>query len=195
MRKVYQLVCIIVLLGGSLFTSAQTSLSFYHLGDATYQNSSLNPAYIPNGRVFIGLPVLSGVHFHINNKFSYNDVITKEGNNNVVKISSLINNLQRQNMFSGQVNISLFHLGYRFSNGTVMSIFANERIEVDFLYPKTFMEFLWEGNTSNLGETLEIGSMGVNVIHFREIGFHIAHQLNPQLNVVARLKMLQGFLS
>ncbi|MCP4460271.1 MAG: hypothetical protein GY816_19940 [Cytophagales bacterium] len=184
-------ICFVVLLVAGFFARAQNSLSFYHLGDATYQNSNLNPAYIPEGRVFIGLPALSGIHVHINNKFSYNELIKDEDN----QVSGVINKLQKENMLNAQANISLFHLGYRFPNGTVMSIFANERAEVDVLYPKLLVEFIGEKTTVNLGETLDLGSMGVNATHFREIGFGIAHQVSPQLKAGARVKMLQGFFN
>jgi len=195
MRKLYRIISIAILLVGGFYAKAQNSLSFYHLGDATYQNSSLNPAYVPNGRVFIGLPALSGVHVGINNKFSYNQLISKEGNTNTIKISSLINELQKENMMNAQVNISLLHLGYRFQNGMMLSVFANERIETDVLYPKALAEFLFEGNTANLGETIEVGSMGINATHFREMGIGFAHELSPQLKVGVRLKMLQGFFN
>lgn len=195
MRKACQVGCFISMLVTGYFASAQNSLSFYHLGDATYQNSNFNPAYMPEGKIFFGLPALSGVHVHINNKFSYNDLINKEGNKNVVKVSRLINDLQKQNMLNAQVNISLFHFGYRFPNGTVMSIFANERSEVDLLYPKVLAELLWEGNTTNIGENIKVRSLGVGITHFREIGFGIAHQVRPQLKVGARVKLLQGFFN
>lgn len=195
MRRSNQFLLLIIALGIGSVANGQNSLSFYHLGDATYQNSNFNPAWMPDARVFIGLPVLSGIHVGINNKFSYNDIFTKEGNNNVAKVSSVISELQKQNMFNLQANISLLHLGYRFPNGTVMSVFANERVEADLLYPKTLMQFLWEGNTTNIGETLELGSMGVNVTHFREIGFGIAHQVDEKMKVGARIKLLQGFLN
>ena len=195
MRNAYQFSLFILMLSVGTVVNAQNSLSFYHLGAATYQNSNFNPAYIPDGRVFVGLPVLSGVHLHVNNKFSYNKIFTKEGNNNVAKVTDVISELQKQNLFNAQGNISLLHLGYRFSNRTVMNVFANERLEADLLYPKTLVQFIWEGNTTDIGETLDVGSMGTNVTHFREIGFGIAHQVDAKLKVGGRIKLLQGFFN
>ena len=86
-----------LLLTSTLF--GQTSMSFYHLGRETYQNSSFNPAWVPDAKLFIGLPVLSGVHLHINNKLSYNDIFTKEGNNQVLlDVTKTLSNLQAQNL-------------------------------------------------------------------------------------------------
>lgn len=193
MRKIY-LLAWFVLFGGAI--SAQTSLSFYHLGDATWQGSSYNPAWMPGSKVFIGLPVLSGVHVHANNKFSYNQAIRQEGNNNVVRVSSLLSDLQRQNMTSVHAGISLLHLGYRLPNGnTVVSLFANERMEADVLYSRELVEFVWRGNGGRLGEVIDLGQSGTNVSHFREIGMGVAHRVNDQLRVGARLKMYQGFMN
>ena len=192
MRKVYLgLLCLIM----GVIATAQTSLAFYNLGDATYQNSSLNPAWMPDGRVFVGLPVISGVHVHVNNKFSYNQGIKKEGDNNVLSIGSIISNLQANNLFSTQANVSLFHLGYHIPNGPAVSIFANERVESDFLYPRQFAEFIWEGNGNKLSEEIDLGGVGLNISHFREIGIGIAHRVSPELRVGARLKMYQGVLN
>lgn len=195
MRNTCHVGCFVAMLAVSFLAHGQNSLSFHHLGNATYQNSNLNPAYIPDGKVFIGLPVLSGVHAHINNKFSYNQLIHKEGDEHVVNVVDIIGDLQSQNMLNAQGNISLMHLGYRFSNGSVVSLFANERFEVDVLYPKSLIELLWKGYTVNTGETMKLGTMGINATHFREIGFGIAHQVKPQLKVGARVKLLLGFLN
>jgi hypothetical protein len=192
MRKVLLIViCLIV----NSAISAQTSMSFYHLGDATFQNSGFNPAFTPDARVFIGLPVISGVHGHFNNKFSYNDGIRKEGNNNLLSIGSVISQLQTNNMASTHASVNLFHLGYHIPKGPAISLFANERFEADVLYPKILAEFLWEGNGNKLGNVVDLGGLGINVSHFREIGIGISHRVSPQLRVGARVKMYKGVMN
>ncbi|MEO1253564.1 MAG: DUF5723 family protein, partial [Bacteroidota bacterium] len=89
---------------------AQTSVSFQHLGNATFQNNLVNPSLIPEGKIFIGLPVLSGVHVNVNNKTSYNETFTREGDNNIVDVrGKILPELQRQNMASVKVNVNLLH--------------------------------------------------------------------------------------
>ena len=104
-------------------------MSFMHLGNSTFQNTYMNPALIPEGQLFIGLPVLSGVHFNLNNKLSYNEVFTKEGGQTIVDIDKVLSNLQKQNLFSTQLNINLLHVGYKTKSGILLSFAANERIE------------------------------------------------------------------
>ncbi|MEQ9402110.1 MAG: DUF5723 family protein [Cyclobacteriaceae bacterium] len=172
---------------------SQTSLSFYHLGRTTYQNSSLNPAWIPDGKLFIGLPGLSGVHVHVNNKLSYNQLFTKESDSVLLDINKALKGLQGQNMASAQVNVNLFHVGYRFPQGAVISLFANERVEVDALYPEQLIDYVWNGNDNFLDDKIRIGRVGAQVSHFREIGIGYAYSVNGQLDFGMRAKYLMGF--
>lgn len=188
MRKVYFLFLVFAL----SVTYGQTSLSFYHLGDATFQNSTLNPAYSPDARVFFGLPVLSGVHVHANNKFSYNQAIQKENGNNVINVTGLISNLQKNNFNSVHANIDLFHVGYNVPNGPGFTFAVRERVESDVLYPKSLLEFIWQGNGNQLGETIDFSNLGISTTHFREWALGISHQVDKKLRVGARVKFLQG---
>ena len=58
---------------------AQEGISFYHLGSATLQSTGFNASYFPKGDFFIGLPILSGISLYSNNRFSYDDVVVKNG--------------------------------------------------------------------------------------------------------------------
>lgn len=174
--------------------SAQTSAAFFQLGNTTFQNSYYNPAMIPEGKVFLGLPVLSGVHFNFNNKFDYSDAITKSESGNQINLSTFLGALQNNNMVSMTTDFNLFHLAYTTPSGFNFSAFANERIEVDFLYPKSLMELVVEGNGSLIGERVRIGKTRLSATHFRELGIG-ASAIVPKtgMSLGVRLKYLQGF--
>ena len=173
---------------------SQTSLSFQHLGNATFQNNIINPSLIPDGKFFLGLPVLSGVHVNVNNKFSYNEGFTVESTRTLVDIPKIIDNLQRQNMLSTKVEINLLHLGYKLKSGVLLSFVANERVEADFLYPKEMVEYVFtRGNSQFLNEDVRISRIGLRASHFREFGLGIAAPVNDQLTVGLRGKLLVGF--
>mgnify|MGYP007029325251 FL=1 len=111
------------IVGFSVCMQAQTGVSFYSLGNATFQNSFYNPAFIPEGKIFIGLPALSGVHINVNNKFDYSDVITKnESGNNQINLNSFLESLQGNNTVSTSLDISLLHLAYTTNNGMNFSL-------------------------------------------------------------------------
>lgn len=191
MRKLLPIFLYLVTLSGF----AQTSLSFHHLGNATFQNSLINPAYIPEGKFFIGLPVLSGVHINFNNRFNYNDIINKQESVNKIDLNTFLNSLQRRNMVSTSLDLSLIHIATTLSNGMHFSMFANERVEVDFLYPKNLLEFVIEGNGSLLGETVKIGKTRVSATSYREYGLGFAAPLSIGGSVGIHVKYLQGFFN
>lgn len=173
---------------------SQTSLSFQHLGNATFQNNLINPSLIPEGRFFIGLPVLSGVHINVNNKFNYNEGFTVESTRTLVDVPKIISNLQRQNMVSTKVDVNLLHFGYKLKSGALLSFVANERIEADFLYPKEMLEYVFtRGNSEFYNQDVKISKIGLRATHFREFGLGIAAPVNDQLTVGIRGKFLIGF--
>lgn len=172
-------------------------MSFYHLGDATFQNGSYNPAYVPNGKFFFGLPGLSGIHLHYNNRLSYKELVSKqEDGTSKVDLRKVLSNLGINNMLSVQTNISLLHVGFVAESGMSFSLFANERIEADLLYDNKVMNFLIKGNTTVLDQKVQIGKTRVSATHFREIGIGATYP-SPNKDIVlgARIKYLQGFLN
>lgn len=181
-------------IGLSFSASGQTSLSFYHLGNTTFQNSFQNPAFIPEGKVFIGLPGLSGVHAHFNNKFSYSDFIVSGESGNQINAKLLLGNLQKRNMVYSAVDINLLHIGYSTNSGVNFSIFANERIEASVLYPKELIEIVSNGNFALAGQRLEISKTRASASHFREYGVGFAAPFQSGTFGI-RAKYLQGFLN
>ena len=77
--------------------AAQNSLSFYHLGNTTYQNSELNPAWLKESKYFIGVPVLSNIHLHLNSKLSYNNIVnsSNNGTEQIVDVETILARLQK----------------------------------------------------------------------------------------------------
>lgn len=155
----------------------------------------MNPALIPKGDLFIGLPVLSGVHFNVNNRLSYNDLFTKEGGEVLVQRDKVLSNLATQNIFTTQANINLFYVGFKTKTGALFSLSANERVEVDVLYPKEIIDYFWNGNRQFLSEDINFAKIGGRATHFREIALGVATPVNDQLTVGLKGKFLVGFFN
>ncbi len=188
-------VIVILLLTCILSVKAQTSVSFQHLGNATFQNNLINPSLIPDGKWFIGLPVLSGVHVNVNNKVSYNETFTKEGDRNIVDVrGKILPELQKQNMLSTKVDINLLHIGYKLDSGPLLSFTINERVEGDFLYSEQLVDYVFgAGNIDYLNTDTKISKVSLLASHFREFGLGLAAPVNDQLTVGIRGKYLVGF--
>jgi hypothetical protein len=174
---------------------ATTILAFSFVLLSFGQTSMSFPAWVPNSRLFFGLPGISGIHVHVNNKLSYNEIFTKENANVLLDIDKGISNLQGQNMTSFHVDVNLFHVGFQLPAGATISLFANERVEADVLYPKQVIDFVWKGNDAFLDEEVKLGKLGVSASHFREYGIGFAYSPTKQLDIGLRAKYLVGFLN
>ncbi len=172
---------------------AQTSVSFQHLGNTTFQNNLLNPALIPEGKFFLGLPGLSGVHVNVNSKLSYNKTFRKEGNTVFIDTTSILNTLQNQNFLSTQANVNLLHIGYKFNSGALLSLTVNNRVEADFLFSEEIIDFVVEGNIVHADKDIDISKVGVLASHYREFGLGLALPVSDRLTVGLRAKYLMGF--
>lgn len=176
---------------------SQSGIAFQQLRNATFQSTNYNPAWMPQGTIFLGLPAISGVNFYVNNKFSYNKLFTDtESGGKLVDIDNVINNLAVNNLLSIHSNISLFHLGVRAPTGHAVVLFANERIESDFTYPKRLIEWGWEGNGNFIGQEMNFSRTGLTTNYFREYG--IAYAIDkPEigLKLGIRAKMYQGLVN
>ena len=174
---------------------AQEGTSFYHLGSATMQSTAFNASYFPKGDFFVGLPVLSGISLYANNRFSYDDVVIKNGDINEINLDKLVSSMEAANSFSLHGTISLAHIGFRAPSGLGVSLFANERLAANFIYPKEIAEFLFKGNGDMVGRKIDIGKFGASINYYREYGLGLAYEFDGRLKVGARLKYLQGFVN
>ena len=174
---------------------AQEGTSFYHLGSATIQSTAFNASYFPKGDFFVGLPVLSGISLYANNRFSYDDVVIKNGDINEINLDKLVSSIGAANSFSLHGTISLAHIGFRAPSGLGVSLFANERLAANFIYPKEIAEILFKGNGDMVGRKIDIGKLGASINYYREYGLGLAYDFDGRLTVGARLKYLQGFVN
>lgn len=187
MKRIFSLIIAVFLVQGLL---AQNSVSFYNLGNATFQNSYLNPALYPQGRVFFGLPGLSGVHINLNSPLSYDQMITDQ----VVDGDKLVENTSEHNKIGVKVNLELLHLGFRLNSGLVFSLSARERVSADLTFGKSLAVFYRDGNYNSLDKSIPIG-LGVKGSHFRELALGVAVEKFEKLTVGARFKYLVGMFN
>jgi hypothetical protein len=182
----------------AISAASQSGIAHYHLRNTTFQNTSLNAAHLPEGNLFIGLPVISGINFFYNNRLSYNELFTRtERGSILIDAEKGIENLGVDNVISTHVNVNLFHIGYRLPSGIHgFSLFANERIEMDLTFPRDLIDYFFNGNFQFSGERVDIGSFGLSGNHFREIGLGYHFKLpSEHFKFGARAKFYQGIFN
>ena len=181
-----------------LFMSAellgQGYFAFYELRDIVPQAQILQPAFIPNNSVTVSLPMLNfGSSFQADYKIeellSYND----QGQL-VVDFDVMRQSAQEDNYTTFDVTTNLLYVGLKTQVGA-FSLFANIRVTGNLAYGEEFMEFLANGNSNYISQTLDFSGTKVLINGINEIGIGYANQyLNDKLTIGAKIKMVQGLI-
>ena len=180
---------IIVLLWSCLLNGQQ--LTSYHLSHLP-QRSSMNPAFMPHGKMYVGIPLLSGIsENYSNNGFRYHDLFRKNENNRLIlDIENAINQMDDRNFLSAHSETELLGFGARLGKN-YFSLNVTEKADAGFLYSRSFFEFLYYGNAASAG-TVQQFNPGLESSHYREYGFGWSRNLASFLTAGVRLKYLYG---
>jgi len=171
---------------------AQVSAAF--LTDEIYQNNAINPAYFPKGRVFIGLPVISGTSLNINSPLNYDNIFLRlSDGTNEINFDRILNNLENDSYLGVQLRINDFYVGYR-RNQAAISFFINDRVESDLYLPKSLLNLAINGNRSSIGNIIDFSNLTIKATHFREFGFsYTFFDKKDRFSLGYRAKLLNGF--
>lgn len=197
MRILKNISFLLILVTLSLTGHAQSGISLYHQTNQVFQNNHINPAFIPDGQVFLGLPVLSGISVDLNVPVSYNDLVTTNENGNLEwNADGVVNNSGNRNWINFESEISTFYLGIRPNNTSAVSFFIRERIGARGFYNKDVLDVAWNGNAQFVDRQIDLSKTVVDARYYREYGIGIWKSM-PKigLNYGIRFKMLNGMIS
>ena len=100
--------------------------------DEVPQNLMLNPGGVPEGREFIGIPSLSGIHLNAGSSgFSLYDIAASDGRLPSTRISGLIANLTDKDFITLTQQLELISFGWRKDERTFFT--AGLYQEFDFI--------------------------------------------------------------
>lgn len=200
MKTLKKLFTIAIVLAGVNTSMAQSDLAFYHLGEATPQNTIFNPVFFPDADFYVSLPVISGIGTNLNNSFTYNDMFTPIDGTDSVQFDpeGFLSRMKSGDRLSMNASISLLQVGFHVGKVGAIQIFANERVKSSFYYPKHLLEYILHGNGEFVGQEVRENNIRGGGTYYREFGVGYSHQLtvlgNKKLRVGLRTKFLQGFL-
>lgn len=179
--------------------SAQYNLSMYQLNEVLPQSHYLNPAFTPDRKVHIGIPVLSYTNVYVNNSFSLDDIIQR-----VNKDSLLIDyngyardNLPDNNYTYINQEASLLYAGFRISKNYI-SITISERMDFNSNYPRDLLDIFLSGNAhpDYYGKNTEFNKLHLHSMAWMEYAAAFNRRfLNDKLSAGIRLKYLNGIVS
>lgn len=190
MRKITTLFCLCVLLLST--ARAQQDFLMFNMNDVP-QSSYSNPSNQFNGKLFVGIPILSSNYFSLSNSgFAYSDFIVKSGDSLLLDFNSLIKELEDENFTSFNTKLDLFSLGFKIGKRTQVSVNVTENINFRFNYTKDLIRFVYEGNGAFEDNTANFENIGIAANYYREYGINLSHQFTNKLRLGTRLKYLYG---
>lgn len=173
----------------------QSGISLYHLGNSTFQGNHFNPAFMPEGKVFVGLPVLSGIMLDYNGRVNYRDAITtNQDGEKQYDIDKFVADAKKRNYISLEAEISTLYVGWRKSKSLGFSFFVRERIGARGFYSDQLVNTAWHGNS--LGSKVDLKGTALDLRYYREYGFGIWKSIPKRgINIGVRAKLLNGMVS
>lgn len=187
MKKFRIQLFIVLLIFSHLSTKGQQNNTLYFHHEIP-QSTLLNPAIQDTCKLFIGIPVLSSIHFALGNTaFSYNTIIR----NGQIDPDYAISKLHNIDYLFFEFHTNLLSVGYKYDDYYFTFNIA-EKISFDFGFPKDLFLLPWEGTTQFINNPAKLDRLGINFTHLREYSISGSKKLNDNLQVGTRAKLLFG---
>jgi hypothetical protein len=165
---------------------SQQDLTLYYM-DRIPQANQLNPAFFPERKLNIGVPLLSSTYLSLSNSgFAYNDLDN---------IDNAIRNLAQRNFLTMNFKMELLSGGIRIKEKNYLSFNITEHFNSRLIYPGAMVLLAWEGNGGSLlGQRADMNGLGFDFNHYREYAVGYSRKLmDEKLSVGGRFKYLSGF--
>ncbi|MDH5396922.1 MAG: DUF5723 family protein [Cyclobacteriaceae bacterium] len=174
---------------------AQFNAASYQLQGNLVQSDLLNPAFKPENDLVIGLPGISSVFFRIESPLSISDLLKRGANDSLsIDTTSLMRRLRDKNIVGSEADVQLFLVGVKIQEG-FLSLGARLRADARLSFPGELVRWgLWGPADERAGNTIDLGGVFAKGIVFSEIYVGYAQEVNNQLTVGARVKMLNGLV-
>ena len=190
----YAIICLF-LCQGPVRIFAQHDLGLYNM-QIVPQRIFQNPAFIPEQKLFAGIPVLSGVQSAYANPFTYNDVIERDSYDSVTfKVENLLEKIAENDQLRLYSNVDILSFGTQISKGSFFLGFSvRERLTQHIMIPENLGNLLWYGNATPqiFGQYVNVAP-SYNVIAFDEWGASFTgYAMNRKMTWGGRLKYLSG---
>ena len=151
---------------------------------------------MPEGKFFLGLPVLSGIAIDLNSRISYEKLVTtSESGERQYNMSGIVDEAKKRNYISLEGELSLLYLGFRKQNHAI-SFFIRERFAARLFYGSKLLQLAWYGNERFQNQSVDLSKTAIDARHYREYGIGLWKYIPKYaMSVGARIKYLNGMFS
>ena len=161
------------------------------------QRMYINPAFVPDSKWHIGLPILSSNHITLGySGHSYSRLIKRDANDSLyIDLQGTLDKMGKTNYLSMNAKFDLLSFSFTVGKQRNNFIYVNvsQRIAARIAMPKSLLNFIWKGNGAYLGETIDLKKMNADATTYTEYGVSYARKLlDNKLRVGLAVKYLNG---
>lgn len=185
-----KLLTLIIAGGLSIQAFAQSDLTLYNFNSVA-QSLHVNPAYPQQTRVWVALPVISGVQtYYHNSGFKLIDIF-ETGTDINANIDEVILGLDDNSVITTNQSIDLLGVGFRVKNGFV-TLGAQQVVDYTMTYPVDLMKLIWFGNADEQYRTTNLSKFELESMV--RTNYYIGYQamVNDKLSLGGRFKYIIG---
>ena len=164
----------------------------HYLGESNF----LNPAVQSECKIFIGIPLLSSLHFnYANSGFSYRQIVnTTSDSTSQLQIDRVVNRLGLRTLIATELHFTWLALGYNY-NDYYFAFSIIEKNNIPITLSKDLFTLPWRGNTPFEGESASSRGTAIYAMHYREYALGISEQTDPDNFRGIKGKLLFGKLN
>jgi hypothetical protein len=123
------------------------------------QRDRINPAYVNDSRLFLGLPLLSSNNINLSMPFAYSDLFVKGDDDSLhMDFAGLADQLGKGNLVALNADLDLLAFNFRIRR-TWVSFNATERIMARANLPGDLLRFAANGNGAFIGQTIDASDL------------------------------------
>lgn len=189
-----KIVALILLLGSGTMLSGQNVSSHYFL-DNLPESNKLNPAFEPNCKFYLDLPGIGNSYFGFNSDIGFQDVVTMGNDGSTLKLpfnspelwSQFQGTLNTLSFVESELNVNVIGFGFKFNRG-YFHFNVSDRASIGMRLPSDIMDL------NDLGQRVShnFSDFAIKTSVFREYAAGISMDINSDLTVGGKVKLLQG---
>ena len=198
MRFHGSLLALIALLPGFIQeTTAQSEMSLYRFGHSVPQAGLINPSFIPDYKVVIGLPMLSHYGFADNDELAFRDLFVRETDGSLALdeagLPEKLGDIRRQRI---DIESQLLMYGVRIA-GFYFTIGGNLNTQLRLTYPGELLGWAIRGPADPYYENsdLELDDFSVDALMYHEYYASAARSFFNRLSLGVRFRYIIGLAS
>ncbi len=160
---------------------------------------TLNPAYQPEFKSVVSIPVLGGFGFNFfDNSFGADEVLkhktTPYGDSLILDIDDLRSKMRNDFRVHFNTDFNLLSVAFKTGKKGYSSIGIGVKVDGGLGFGHGLVDFLAEGNAPYIGKSQSLGDIMVDASVYAEAALGYSRKINDKLTVGGRLKILFGLM-